>query len=77
MQWLLFRGALARNAIKIALPWTLGQAAVYAIVASSTTGYVPPSIWMLTGAAHVLTVVYLTSLFIGTGRTPMGCPNRT
>jgi uncharacterized RDD family membrane protein YckC len=65
-----FRQAIARNALKIALPWTIGHAAVYGIVASSGTGAVPISIWVVTAIAYVLPVAYVVSLFLGTGRTP-------
>lgn len=65
-----FRRALARNVLKIALPWTIGHAAVYGIVASSGTGAVPVSVWVVTAIAYVLPVTYVVSLFLGTGRTP-------
>ncbi len=65
-----FSQAIARNALKIALPWTIGHIAVYGIVASSETGAVSISVWVLTAIAYVLPVTYVVSLFIGTGRTP-------
>jgi len=65
-----YRRSLARNTIKIAVPWTIGHAAVYAIVASSAAGSVPVAVWVLTAAAYVLPIAYFASLFIGSGRTP-------
>lgn len=66
-----FRITLARNLIKIGLPWILGHAAVYAITAdSSRAAAVPASVWALTAAAYLLPIVYIVSLFIGAGRTP-------
>lgn len=65
-----FQQAIARNALKIALPWTIGHAAVYGIVTSSATGTVPISISVLTAIAYVLPITYVVSLFLGTGRTP-------
>ena len=61
--------ALLRNAVKIALPWTIGHAAVYGIVDTSATGFVPLSIWIVTAIAYVLSIAYVVSLFIGSGRT--------
>lgn len=65
-----FQQAIARNALKIALPWTIGHAAVYEIVTSSGNGVVPISVWILTAIAYVLPITYVVSLFFGTGRTP-------
>lgn len=62
--------ALLRNILKIAAPWLIGHAAVYAIVEKSDSGAVPIGVWLLTGVSYVLPIVYLASLFIGTGRTP-------
>jgi uncharacterized RDD family membrane protein YckC len=64
-----FRRALARNALKIALPWMIGHAAVFGIVDASASGSVPPSIWMLTAVAYLLPIAYVLSLFVGSGRT--------
>lgn len=64
-----FGAALARNAVKIGLPWLIGHAAVFAIVASDSD-HVPVGIWILTGAAYVLPLVWVVSLFVGDGRTP-------
>ena len=61
--------ALLRNAVKIALPWTIGHAAVYGIADTSATGFVPLSIWIVTAIAYVLSIAYVVSLFIGSGRT--------
>ena len=62
--------ALVRNVLKIALPWTVGHAAVFEITATSTTGAVPVSTWIVTACAYILPIVYVVSLFIGSGRTP-------
>ena len=48
----------------------MGQAAVFAIVAASATGAIPISVSILTVPASVLPIVYVVSLFVGTGRIP-------
>jgi uncharacterized RDD family membrane protein YckC len=65
-----FGRALARNSLKIALPWVIGHAAVFAIVLASATSTVPTAVWLLTAIAYILPVAYVVSLFIGQGRTP-------
>ena len=65
-----FRRALARNTIKIAVPWTIGHAAVYGIVVSSAAGSIPPAVWVTTVVAYVLPLAYVVTLFFGSGRTP-------
>lgn len=66
-----FRIALLRNALKIGVPWLIGHAAVFAIVASSgTTDPVPVWVWLLTGAAYLIPLIWIGSLFIAGGRTP-------
>ena len=56
--------------MKIAVPWTIGHAAVYGIVASSAAGSIPPAVWAATAFAYALPLAYVASLFFGTGRTP-------
>jgi hypothetical protein len=66
-----FRVALLRNTLKIGVPWLIGHAAVFAIVASSgTTDPVPVWVWLLTGAAYLIPLIWIASLFIAGGRTP-------
>ena len=61
--------SLARNTLKIMVPWLIGHAAVYAL--SDTSGAaVPGWLWALTVAAYVLPIVWVVSLFVGSGRTP-------
>jgi uncharacterized RDD family membrane protein YckC len=44
--------AVARNALKIGLPWLIGHATVYAIVRSTAGGQTPPAgVWILTAVA--------------------------
>jgi uncharacterized RDD family membrane protein YckC len=62
-----FVRALGRNAAKVMVPWLVGHAAVFSIVAASATGAIPISVSILTGLAYVLPIV---SLFVGSGRTP-------
>lgn len=62
-----FGSALLRNALKVAVPWTIGHAAAIALVGSATIG---PGLATLTAAAYVLPLVYVVTLFAGTGRTP-------
>jgi len=65
------RRALLRNALKIALPWTVAHAAVYAIaggdsVGASASAGAPAALI----ASYVLPVAYLVTLCLGAGRTP-------
>ncbi len=66
-----FRRALLRNSLKLGVPWLIGHAAVYAIVSSSNVGdQVPFGVWVLTGLAYVIPIVWVVSLFVGDRRTP-------
>ena len=69
--------ALSRNALKIGLPWTIGHTAVIAIVSESEDGAVPWPVWVLTAAAYVLPLVYVTSLFVRDGLTAYDRAART
>ena len=61
-----FGRALARNALKVALPWLIGHAAVFAVVTSpSSAGAV-----VLLLLAYVLPVTWIVTLFVPPGRTP-------
>jgi hypothetical protein len=62
--------ALLRNILKIGLPWTIGHAAVVAIVLGSGDSAAAGPVWVLTAVAYVLPLAYVISLFIGDGRTP-------
>ncbi len=62
-----FAAALLRNALKIAVPWTIGHAAAIGLVGSSAIG---PGLAALTAAAYVLPIAYVVTLFVGEGRTP-------
>ena len=66
-----FRLALLRNTLKLGVPWLIGHAAVFAIVSSSGAGdAVPAGVWVLTGLAYLIPIVWVASLFVGQGRTP-------
>jgi len=65
-----FLRALTRNAVKVAVPWLIGHAAVYAIVGSSGDDTVPPWAVVLTVGSYVLPISYVVSLVVGGGRTP-------
>ncbi len=66
-----FKIALLRNFLKLGLPWLIGHAAVFAIVASSSAHEtVPTAVWVLTALAYIFPIVWVLSLFIGRGRTP-------
>jgi hypothetical protein len=65
-----FRRALGRNALKVALPWTIGHIAVYGIVSSAPAGSVPPLIAAITALAYAVPILWVVSLFIGAGVTP-------
>jgi uncharacterized RDD family membrane protein YckC len=62
-----FASALLRNALKVAVPWTIGHAAAIALVGSTT---ISPGLVTLTAAAYVLPLVYVVTLFVRDGRTP-------
>ncbi|MBE1877599.1 RDD family protein [Myceligenerans pegani] len=62
-----FGAALVRNALKVAVPWTIGHAAAIGLVVSPTVG---PGLVALTAAAYVLPIAYVVTLFAGAGRTP-------
>lgn len=65
-----FGRALARNALKIGLPWGIGHVAVYAIVDAASTGAAPEAwtSWLLAGS-YAIPLVWLGSLFARDGRT--------
>jgi uncharacterized RDD family membrane protein YckC len=68
-----FRRALLRNALKVALPWIIGHAAVYAVAgagAGSAGASTPLGAQAALIASYVLPVLYLCTLVLGTGRTP-------
>lgn len=65
-----FGRALGRNAVKVALPWLIGHAAVFSLVEASALGPIGVPVAVLTAAAYVLPLLFVGSLFIGTGRTP-------
>jgi uncharacterized RDD family membrane protein YckC len=63
------RRTLLRNLLKIAVPWLIGHAAVYELVASGPSGDVPSATVVVTVAAYVLPILYVVGLFVGHGRT--------
>jgi uncharacterized RDD family membrane protein YckC len=67
---------LLRNALKIALPWAIGHAAVYGF---ATLGESDTPAWLiaLTAGAYVLPVLFVASLFVRSGRTPYDFAART
>ena len=65
-----FRRSLLRNTLKIGVPWTIGHAAVYAMVRVEGSGPAPASVWLLMVLAYVLPVLYVGFLFVGEGRAP-------
>src|SRR6185437_8130045 len=72
-----FSAALLRNALKVALPWTIGHAAVIAIISTGASGTTPPWVWVLTIAAYGLPIVYICALFVRHGRTPYDAASGT
>jgi uncharacterized RDD family membrane protein YckC len=64
-----FGRTLIRNVLKVGLPWTIGHAAVVAIV-EGAHGSMAGSVWVLTALAYVLPLAYVASLFTRDGRTP-------
>lgn len=65
-----YRLALLRNFLKLGVPWLVGHAAVFAIVSSSASTEVPAGVWVLTGLAYLIPIVWIVSLFVGDRRTP-------
>lgn len=73
-----FPVAFLRDSLKIGLPWLIGHAAAFAIVASSaTTNPVPMRVWVLTGAAYAVPAIWVGSLFSPSGRTVYDRLSRT
>ncbi len=72
-----FGTALLRNALKIALPWLIGHAAVIAITDSGAGSAPSVGVWVLTLAAYALPIVYVVSLFLRRGATPYDVAART
>lgn len=64
-----FGRALGRAVLKIGVPWSIGHAAVIALVTTSTTR-APWWLWPLVGLAYLLPLVFVASLFVGSGTTP-------
>ena len=62
--------ALARNAVKVALPWELGHTAAFTLAAPAT----PTAVGLAGSACGLLACgivgVYVASLFVGARRTP-------
>ncbi|KNC18856.1 hypothetical protein AC792_09705 [Arthrobacter sp. RIT-PI-e] len=66
-----YRLALLRNILKLGMPWLIGHAAVFAIVSSShSSNLVPTGVWVLTGLAYLMPIIWIISLFVGDQRTP-------
>lgn len=65
-----FRRTLLRNAIKIAVPWTIGHVVVYGLAKPGAGGTIPVWLWITTVAAYVLPLAFVASLLIRRGRTP-------
>jgi uncharacterized RDD family membrane protein YckC len=64
--------ALARNALKVALPWELGHTAAFALADPATTTAGPAAVLgLVCGTAGCLVAgTWVTSLFVRSGRTP-------
>jgi uncharacterized RDD family membrane protein YckC len=62
--------ALARNALKVALPWELGHTAAF-LLAERDAGPVTAALGITAAIlAYAIAITYLVSLFIRSGRTP-------
>jgi uncharacterized RDD family membrane protein YckC len=65
-----WRRALARNALKAALPWELGHTAAF-LLAERDAGRVTVALGVTSAIlAYAVASVYVVSLFIRSGRTP-------
>lgn len=65
-----FGRALARNALKVALPWEAGHTLAFIFSAPPYTTADWIVAWIAAVLAYGLMLVYVISLFIGAGRTP-------
>lgn len=65
-----FLRALARNSLKLGVPWLIGHTAVYAISSATADGTTPTAVWVLIAAAYAIPLVYVVALFVADGRTP-------
>jgi uncharacterized RDD family membrane protein YckC len=64
------RRALARNALKVALPWELGHTATF-LLAERDAGPVTVTLGITSAIlAYAIAIAYVVSLFIRSGRTP-------
>ena len=62
-----FGRALARNALKIAVPWELGHTVAFTLATGH--GIVPAWIVPIIALTYALPIVYVVTLFVGDGRT--------
>ena len=62
-----FGRALARNALKIAVPWELGHTVAFTLATGN--GIVPAWIVPIIALTYALPIVYIVTLFVGDGRT--------
>lgn len=62
--------ALWRNAIKFAVPWLIGHAAVYALWNGPVQGPIPGWVWPLLALSYAIPIIWVVSLFVRDGRTP-------
>jgi uncharacterized RDD family membrane protein YckC len=73
-----FPRAIARNALKLGVPWLIGHSAAFAISTQSASGSgVTAATWALTAFAYVVPIAYVISLFLPHGRTPYDLVART
>ncbi len=66
-----FRRAVLRNTLKIALPWTIGHVAVFAIVGAGQSDRCSGVGLVAHILAYALPIGYVVTLWIGTGRTTL------
>jgi uncharacterized RDD family membrane protein YckC len=67
-----WRRALARNALKVSLPWELGHTAAFVLADPATTATDPAAVLGIVcgTAACLLAGAWVTFLFVRSGRTP-------
>jgi uncharacterized RDD family membrane protein YckC len=65
-----WRRALARNGLKVALPWELGHTAAFVLSDATAARSLVVLGMACSFAACLLAAGYVASLFVGTGRTP-------
>jgi hypothetical protein len=60
--------ALTRNSLKVAVPWELGHTAVFVLVSRTASTVAQTVGWTCVVLSYGLVLMYVISLFVGSGR---------